>query len=137
MTIAYDTQLLLVARRSLPADSISELIQLAKSQPGRLIYGSPGSGTRAHVLVELLRHSTGMDLVHVPYKGGPASTAALLAGDVSFTIDAVSQLRPHIEVRGAEGAGGDWRSASVDVSRCTDLRRRPESWAWMAGGPRS
>jgi tripartite-type tricarboxylate transporter receptor subunit TctC len=94
--IAYETQLLLVARRSLPADSIPELIRLAKTQPGGLIYGSPGSGTRAHVLVELLRHATGLDLVHVPYKGGPASTAALLAGDVSFTIDAVSQLRSHI-----------------------------------------
>src|SRR4029077_15411079 len=74
VTIAYDTQLLLVARRSLPADSISELIQLAQTPPGGRIYSSPGTRTRAHVLVQLLRHSTGLDLVHVPYKGGPAST---------------------------------------------------------------
>jgi len=77
--IAYDAQLLLVARRSLPAQSISELIQLAKTQPGGLFYGSAGSGTRAHVLVEFLRHAAGLDLVHVPYKGGPASVSNLMS----------------------------------------------------------
>ena len=94
--LAYRLPLLLVAHPSLQANSVSELIRLAKGQPGKLFYGSAGNGTPPHILADLFKFKAGIDLVHVPYKGGPAATLALLAGDVSFTFDAPSQVLPHV-----------------------------------------
>lgn len=95
--LAHRIPLVLVAGPSLHANSVSELIQLAKSQPGKLFYGSAGNGTPPHILADLFKFTAGIDLVHVPYKGGPAATLALLGGDVGFTFDAPSQVLPHIK----------------------------------------
>lgn len=94
----HQLPLLLVANASVKANTVSELIQLAKRQPGKLFYGSAGNGTPPHIFADLFKFTSGIDVAHVPYKGGPAATLALLAGEVSFTFDAVSQVLPHVKV---------------------------------------
>ena len=71
---------------TLPARNIPELIALAKSQPGKLTYASFGIGSSAHLTFELFKDMTGIDMLHVPYKGGQPAIADLLAGQVSIYI---------------------------------------------------
>jgi tripartite-type tricarboxylate transporter receptor subunit TctC len=81
---------------SVPAKSIKELIAYAKANPGKLNYGTTGSGSLQHVAWEMFRHMTGTKLVHVPYKGGPAAMAAMLAGDVQLGFASLIAVRPHM-----------------------------------------
>jgi tripartite-type tricarboxylate transporter receptor subunit TctC len=75
-----------VSLPTLPAKTIQELIALAKSQPGKLTYASFGIGSSAHLTFELFKGMTGIDMLHVPYKGGQPAIADLLAGQVSIYI---------------------------------------------------
>jgi tripartite-type tricarboxylate transporter receptor subunit TctC len=75
-----------VSLPSLPAKSIQELIALAKAQPGKLTYASFGVGSSAHLAGELFKIMAGVDMLHVPYKGGQPAIADLLAGQVSIYI---------------------------------------------------
>jgi tripartite-type tricarboxylate transporter receptor subunit TctC len=69
---------ILIVNPSLPVRSVQELIDLARRQPGKLNYASSGQGANLHLMTELFKNATGIDMVHVPYKGsGPASTAVL------------------------------------------------------------
>ena len=72
----------LLVNPSLPAKSVKELIELAKAQPGKFTIGSSGTGTSPQMTGELFRRRAGIDLVHVPYKGGPEATTALLGGQI-------------------------------------------------------
>ena len=71
---------------SLPAKNIQELVALAKTQPGKLTYASFGIGSSAHLTFELFKGMTGIDMLHVPYKGGQPAIADLLAGQVSIYV---------------------------------------------------
>jgi tripartite-type tricarboxylate transporter receptor subunit TctC len=95
--VAHGLQLVLVAHASVPVSSLDDLIRFARAQPGKLFYGSAGNGTPPHILADLFKFTAGLDMVHVPYKGGPAATMALLGGEVVFTIDAPSQVLAHIK----------------------------------------
>jgi tripartite-type tricarboxylate transporter receptor subunit TctC len=77
------TPLVLVTHPSVPAKSVKELVALAKKS-GRMNAGSNGAGTTSHLSVEMLRQMTGIDVVHVPYKGGGPSMAALVGGEIDF-----------------------------------------------------
>ncbi|HEY6862503.1 MAG TPA: tripartite tricarboxylate transporter substrate binding protein [Burkholderiales bacterium] len=76
--------IVLVVSSAVPAKSVDELVALARSRPGKLNYGSIGTGSTTHLLGEMLRRSAGIDIVHVPYKGIQQAVTALLAGDVQF-----------------------------------------------------
>jgi len=75
---------LIAANPSAPAKTLRELVAIAKSRPGTLAYASPGNGTPGHIAAELLKLKTGIDLVHVPYKGGGPALADTVAGQVPF-----------------------------------------------------
>src|SRR5262249_22410015 len=83
--VGYAPLVLVVAPES-PAKSLKELLALAKSQPGKLNYGSAGNGSSQHLATELLRLQTGVDVVHVPYKGGAPAVTDLMGGRPSFFI---------------------------------------------------
>lgn len=68
------------------ARSVQDLIALAKAQPGKLNYASAGIGTMPHLGTELLKRATGIDVVHVPYKGGPQADLAVMSGEVTFGL---------------------------------------------------
>jgi tripartite-type tricarboxylate transporter receptor subunit TctC len=86
----------LVLHPSVPANSVRELIALAKADPGRLTYGSSGNGTSMHLAGELFKSMAGVDMVHVPYKGAAASTVDLLAGRVNMVFDSLPPALPNI-----------------------------------------
>jgi tripartite-type tricarboxylate transporter receptor subunit TctC len=85
----------LVISSSVPAKSVHELIALAKSQPGKMNYGSYGVGTYAHLSMEDFRQRTGTDIVHVPYRGAAPALNGLLAGDVSMLLLNLSSVEAH------------------------------------------
>jgi tripartite-type tricarboxylate transporter receptor subunit TctC len=85
----------LVINGSLPANSVQELIALAKSKPGALNYGSYGVGSYAHLSMEEFKHRTGTDIVHIPYRGATPAAQALLAGDVSMLLLNLSSIEAH------------------------------------------
>jgi len=87
---------ILVVQSSSPLKSVGEFIAYAKANPGKLNYGSSGIGTGTHLSTEMLKYMAGIDLVHVPYKGGAPSVAALLAGQVQVVLATISTALPHV-----------------------------------------
>ena len=79
--------LILAVHPSVPASSTAELIALAKEKPGQLNYGSPGNGTPPHMAGELFKRMAGIEVAHVPYKGGAPALADLVAGRLTYTIE--------------------------------------------------
>jgi tripartite-type tricarboxylate transporter receptor subunit TctC len=94
--IAESPSVLLV-RQSLPAKSVTELLALARSQPGKLTYGSAGNGSAMHMAAELLRYMTKIDYVHVPYRGGAPAMADLLGGQIDLLFDSVGTAHQQIK----------------------------------------
>jgi tripartite-type tricarboxylate transporter receptor subunit TctC len=87
---------LLVTHPSVPAKNVKELVDLAKSKPGTINFGSPGSGTPNHLGMELLKALTGADFVHVPYKGGGPATVDLVAGRIQAIFGSIPQWQPFL-----------------------------------------
>lgn len=90
-------RLYLVVNKDLPVSSVKELIAWAKAHPGKLNYGSGGAGITAHLAMEALKSETGMEALHVPYKGSPGAVNGLLAGEVQAMFDAGALLVPLIK----------------------------------------
>ena len=88
---------LLVVNEKLPARTLAELVALAKAQPGKLNYATPGAGTISHLIVELLKLNTGIDLAHVPYAGAAPAINDLLGGHVQMLFADLPVLLPHVE----------------------------------------
>ncbi len=89
--------LLLAVHPDVRANTVAELVQLAKAKPGRLSFGSPGVGTPPHLAGELFRLTTGIDTVHVPYKGGGQAVSDLVAGHISYSIEGLTVQLPQVK----------------------------------------
>jgi tripartite-type tricarboxylate transporter receptor subunit TctC len=108
-----DTDLVLVENPSVPAKNLAELLALAKAKPGTLNYGSSGPGSNYHMAGELLKNLTGIDIVHVPYKGSTGMRTDILSGQVQLLFDSIPTMASQIQagmVR-ALGTSGKTRSA--------------------------
>jgi tripartite-type tricarboxylate transporter receptor subunit TctC len=81
------TSNVLAVHPTLPAKTVGELIALAKASPGKLNYSSPGIGTPPHLIGELFKQRAGLDIVHVPYKGGGVASQAVIAGEVEMIFE--------------------------------------------------
>jgi tripartite-type tricarboxylate transporter receptor subunit TctC len=88
--------LVMVVHPSVPARTLPELIAYAKANPGKLSYGSAGSGSLPHLSMELFKAQTGTDFVHVPYKGGGPMVTDLLGGSIQLVIADQANLMPHV-----------------------------------------
>ena len=86
---------LLAVHPSVPANSVRELIELARAKPGVLNVGSPGVSTSAHLIIALFRSVTGADMTHVPFKGAAAAMQGIVNGEVQVAFDTVTSLIPH------------------------------------------
>ena len=108
-TMPYDTlrdliPIVLIARSascvclhpSLPARNVKEFIALAKAQPGKINYGSPGVGTVGHFATELFAFQAGVKLNHIPYKGAAQYTIDLIAGNIELAINQFAIATPHV-----------------------------------------
>jgi tripartite-type tricarboxylate transporter receptor subunit TctC len=94
ISIAVSTPSILVVNNNVPAKSVSELIALAKAQPGRLTYGHAGNGSPAHLSGELFRSLAGIDIVPVSYRGIPVLIPDLLSGRITMTLPNMSVVLP-------------------------------------------
>lgn len=97
ITLVAQSPLVFVAHPSLKAASIKELIALAKAQPGRINYASSGPGTGGHMSVELLKSLTGINLVHIPYKGAGPALVDVVAGQVQIICTSPLPAMPHVK----------------------------------------
>jgi tripartite-type tricarboxylate transporter receptor subunit TctC len=89
----------LIVNPGLPVKNVAELIALAKKEPGKLNYASVGVGSPQHVAMEQLKADAGIDMQHVPYRGGAAATQAIATGEVNVFWIAVSVAQPFIEAK--------------------------------------
>jgi len=86
----------LTVNPAFPAKTIRELIAYAKANPGKVHQGSSGTGALQHFAGEMLAHQAGVRFTHVPYKGGAASLAAVMAGEVEMSFTTLLSARPHM-----------------------------------------
>jgi tripartite-type tricarboxylate transporter receptor subunit TctC len=86
-----------IVRKDLPAQTIAEFVSYAKANPDKLNYGSSGAGGLTHYSVELFKARTGITAVHVPFKGGAPSTAAVIAGEVDFSFANMTDGLPQVQ----------------------------------------
>lgn len=87
---------ILLVNPGVPAKNVSELIAYAKANPGKLNFASAGNGSASHLFGELFKISAGIDIVHVPYKGGGAAMPDLMAGQVSMMLETIPNAIPHV-----------------------------------------
>ena len=92
-----DTDLVLVVHPSVPAKTLQELLALARAKPGTLNYGSSGPGSNYHMAAELLKSLTGIDIVHVPYKGSTGMRSDILSGQIQMLFDSIPTMAPTIQ----------------------------------------
>ena len=87
----------LVAHPSLPVRNVKELIALARAKPNQLNYGSSGSGQSSHLAMELFKAMAGVDIIHIPYKGGNQLVMDVLAGQILLMMNNITTALPHIK----------------------------------------
>lgn len=97
------TPLVMVSRPDLPANSVSEVIELMKKEPGRYTFASSGAGTSHHLSGELFKAMNGLDILHVPYQGSSAAHIDLIAGRVDIMFDNILPLTPHLNQNKLKG----------------------------------
>src|SRR5918911_141978 len=145
VTMLVLLQQLLVANPSLPANTLQELITLAKAKPGTINYASYGSGSQPHLSGEMLKYKAGIDLVHVPYKGISLAVPAVMAGEVQLTFAGIATSMPQLKAGRikALAIGGAKRSPLLpEVPTFAELGYpEVETHAWFglflpAGSPR-
>jgi len=96
VTQLASTPFILCVNSAVPANSVKELIALAKSQPGRLAYGSSGNGGPSHLGTEYFKSLAGIDLRHVPYKGGVPASIDLMAGQIQVMLNTPTVILAHV-----------------------------------------
>lgn len=97
ITIVASTSQLLVTNPSFPVRNVSELIALCKARPGEVNYGSSGTGGSLHLAMELFKSMAGIDIVHVPYKGGPPAATDLIAGQIAILFFNTPAALPYVK----------------------------------------
>jgi tripartite-type tricarboxylate transporter receptor subunit TctC len=91
------SSIMIAASPALAAQNLAEVIALAKKQPGKLTYASPGSGSSMHLAGELLKLETGIDILHVPFKGGAQAYPEVMAGRVDLQLDPTFSIYRHVK----------------------------------------
>jgi tripartite-type tricarboxylate transporter receptor subunit TctC len=97
IALVGESSLILVVNPSLPVNTVPELVAYAKANPGKVNFSSGGIGVLPHLVGEMFKARAGIDIVHVPYKGGGPSITDLVAGNVQMTFEGTSVLLPLIE----------------------------------------
>jgi tripartite-type tricarboxylate transporter receptor subunit TctC len=97
ITLVAITPNVLVVNAALPVNSAKEFIAYAKANSGKLAFGSGSNGSAGHLAGELFKVDLGLDVIHVPYKGGAPATQALLAGDTQFMFDNLANAMPQVK----------------------------------------
>ena len=123
VTVVAASPNVLVVDAKLGANTLREFIALAKSQPGKLNFGSVGNGSASHLTMELLKQRAGIDLVHVPYPGSPQVNTAILNGQIAGGFVVPGDRDAARAGRAAQGARRDHDDAQRRAARRADRRR--------------
>ena len=97
VSLVASSPLLLLVHPSLPVKTVKELIALAKSKPGQIVYASSGNGTILHLAAETLKSMAGIDMVHVPYKGSSQAVQGVLTGEVAVSFSTMPPALPQVK----------------------------------------
>ena len=97
VTLFGSSPFVLIANANLAANSVKEVIALAKQQPGKLSYASGGNGTAMHLSGELLKSMTGSFMVHIPYRGSGPAVLAVMAGDTQLAVVDITSVQPQLK----------------------------------------
>jgi len=119
VTKVTSSPLVVVAHASVGAGSLRELIAYAKKNPGKLNFGSSGNGSAPHLAGVLFMRVAGVEMVHVPFKGGAPSVQALLAGDIQLSFATPPSVLPHVKT--AQNPGGRLLALAVTSRERTPL----------------
>ena len=117
------SDLVLVVNPSVNANSLQDLIKLAKANPGKLNFASSGNGTPYHMAGELFKHMADIQMTHIPYKGSAAARTDVLSGQVDMMFDAVTTMAENIKagkVRGLATTGRARSSVTSDISTVSE-----------------
>jgi tripartite-type tricarboxylate transporter receptor subunit TctC len=128
------TQMLLTVDPSLPVKSLQEFVEYARNAKPPLAYGSIGNGSQHHLVMEMLKSRAGIDLLHVPFKGGGPATIALLSGEISAAFGGNS-VTGHVKagkLRALAVAGKERSATFPDLPRLADLYPGLEVTPWIA-----
>jgi tripartite-type tricarboxylate transporter receptor subunit TctC len=106
------SDLVLVVHPSVPANTLADLIKLAKAEPGKLNYASSGTGTPYHMAGELFKSMAGVDIVHIPYKGSSGARTDVLGGQVQMMFDAVTTMSEHARTGSVRALGTTGKTRS-------------------------
>ena len=129
-----NTQMLLVVSPALPAKTLQEFVELARRTKPPLAYASIGNGSQHHLVMEMLKARAGIDLLHVPFKGGGPATTALLGGEIVAMFGGNS-VAGHVragKLRALAVAGKERSSAFPDLPRLGDVYPGLEVTPWLA-----
>lgn len=131
-----DFPLVMVAHPSVPARTIPELIALAKAEPGKITLASYGTGSTSHVAGELFKMMAGINMIHVPYRGGAPMITDVIAGQVQIAIDVSTGALPHVRSRALRALGvcGARSSMFPDVPAIGETVSGYEAAAWAGLG---
>ena len=110
-----DSDLVLVVHPSVPAKNLAELIALARAKPGTLNYGSSGPGSNYHMAGELLKNLTGIDIVHVPYKGSTGMRTDILSGQIQMLFDSIPTMAQMIKADRVRPLGTSGKTRSPNL----------------------
>lgn len=115
ITLAAGGQFFFAVNNDQPARTLKEFLDQAKASPGKLNYGSQGSGSTLHLAMEQIKRTAGLDIVHVPFKTAPELAAALVAGNIQVAISDFSSLLPLVRANRVRALAvtSDKRSAAV------------------------
>ena len=114
VTLIGTVPFMMLVHPSVPANSVQELVAYARANPGKINFGSGGNGTIPHMGGELLKMRAGLDMTHVPFKGGADSLTALLGGQIQMTIDGGPHVLGHV------------RAGTLRLLAVATLQRLPE-----------
>src|SRR3954462_10919521 len=105
VSLAAVAPLIMTVNPGLPAKDVKELIAYARANPGKLNFGSSGIGAAAHLTCELFKQTSGIDIVHIPFKGTAPAMQAAMANDIQILVDTPSSLMPQVRGGKLKGLG--------------------------------
>ncbi len=127
ISVVAISPLILTVSNAFAPKTVGELIAYAKANPGKVSFGSSGVGSAAHLASELLAHTAGIEIVHIPYKGTAPALADLVANNIQMLVDVPSSMMPHVNSGKINGIG---MFAKDRLPVAKDVPTLPES-----GGP--
>ncbi|WP_158287770.1 Bug family tripartite tricarboxylate transporter substrate binding protein [Falsiroseomonas bella] len=134
VTLAAQVEFMLAVHPSVPARTVAELVALAKAEPGKLNYGTAGAGSLPHLLTEMLKRAGGgLQIEHVPYRGGGPMLVDLQAGHISMTIADVANILPLLQagrLRGIAVAGAERSAVLPDLPTIAETLPGVVGTAW-------